>query len=420
MTMGVLDYVVFAGWTWLYAVSTVVTLFLLKCIYNISPLHPLHAYPGPPLWRATRLFASIHHARGDLYQHIEHFHTLYGPTVRIAPSELSFSSPPAWNTIYNSRPQLAKSQFHFSGSGDVKRLPNSMIVQTDAEHMRLRRLVGPAFLGSAVLDVEPVMQRYSSLLCRTLEEVACGDGKAVNMVEYFLWTLNDVIGQLALDTEFQCLEKRRLHPWPSFLMKVLKNTALINQFKRFKFPLGVLNHVLPRRVIDEREEFVMMAQRAVRDRLAREDVENEKWQGETRVEGSDRPDVIGLMLREMKGKYADEEKMTEPELVSNSILIVGGGSETTSTCLSATLYHLCKTPRVMERLRGELRENFESLEDITIRATTDMPYLRATIDEGLRIFPVASYITPRVVPKDGIVVDGKVIPEGVSCSACAW
>lgn len=49
-------------------------LLLLKGLWNISPFHPLAKYPGPLLWRATRLCASYHHAKGDLYQYIAAIH----------------------------------------------------------------------------------------------------------------------------------------------------------------------------------------------------------------------------------------------------------------------------------------------------------------------------------------------------------
>jgi hypothetical protein len=64
----------------------------------------------------------------------------------------------------------------------------------------------------------------------------------------------------------------------------------------------------------------------------------------------------------------------------------------------------------MEEVRGA----FRSSEEITLKAVNEMPYLKAVIDESLRIFPVASYITPRVTPKGGHVIDGDVIPGGVS------
>jgi len=285
-----------------------------------------------------------------------------------------------------------------------------MITAPDAEHTRLRRLAGPAFLNSGIAEVEPVLQHYVDLLCKQLTK-ASSEGSQ-NMVEWLLWALNDVIGQLALDQEFQCLEKRRMHPWPSFLLGVLKQTAALNQFRRFGISLKLLTPLLTKDMIAARENFFNTAATAVNQRLKREQDE------ESKVEAGDyggdqkkqQRDIVGLMLREMKGR----DKLTEPEIMANSILIVGGGAETTSTCLSATLYHLCKTPRVMKKLREEIRSTFATSEDITIKACANMSYLKAAIDESLRIFPVASYITPRVTPGEGHTIDGEVIPAGVS------
>jgi cytochrome P450 len=379
---------------------------VLKFLYNISPFHPLYKYPGPFLWRASRIPASYHHASGDLYQRIAAIHAQYGDTVRIAPDELSFSAPEAWPQIYNSRPQLNKSEWHFA-PGDVERLPPSMITAPDAEHARIRRLAGPAFLNAGIAEVEPVLQHYVDLLCSQLA-TASTEGSQ-NIVEWFLWALNDVIGQLALDQEFQCLEKRRMHPWPRFLLSVLKQTAALNQFRRFGLSMKLLQPLMTKKMIDERENFLNLAKTAINQRLARD---NEETSGPTvDSEGrKKRPDIVGLMLREMKGG----EKLNEGEIMSNSILIVGGGAETTSTCLSATLYHLCKTPHVMNKLKNEIRRNFSSSEEITVKATANLPYLKATVDESLRIFPVASYITPRVTPKEGYNINGDFVGGGVS------
>lgn len=386
---------------------------ILKVLYNISPLHPLAKYPGPLLWRATRLFASYHHATGDLYQCIAAIHEKYGDTVRLAPDELSFSSPSAFPHIYNSRPQLRKSEWHFGPANEVKlpdgnALPESMITAPDAEHTRLRKLAGPAFLNAGIAEVEPVLQKYTDLLCSQL--AVASKERSQNVVEWLLRTLNDVIGQLALDQEFQCLELRRMHPWPKFLLSVLKQTAFLNQFRRFGFSFKILTMMAPQKVLDERDEFMNIAYRAVNQRLRRE-----KGEVSDIGYGSDqksRPDLVGLMLRDMKGT----DRLSEPELISNSILIVGGGAETTSTCLSATLYHLCKTPHAMQKLKDEIRGTFSTTEDITIKAISDLPYLKAVIDESLRIFPVASYITPRVTPREGHIIDGHAVPGGTHVS----
>lgn len=341
---------------------------LLKALYNISPFHPLAKYPGPLLWRASRIPASLHHSRGDLYQCIAAAHRRYGKTVRIAPDELSFSEPSSWPEIYNSRPQLEKSKFHFA-PGDSDKLPESMITASDSEHMRLRRLTGPAFLNAGINEVASVPEQYAELLCTQLAD-AGKDGTSQNLVEWFLWTLNDVIGQLALDQEFECLKQRRLHPWPSFLLASLKQIAAMNQFRRFGVPVRLFTLLMTRDMKEARDGFLNTAQSAVNQRLAIEKDEEVKddCQGK-------RPDIVGLMLREMKG----QERLTDAEITSNSILIVGGGAETTSTCLSATTYHLCKTPRVMKKLAEEIRSTFSRSEDITIRAVANLPYLKVRI-----------------------------------------
>ena len=379
---------------------TKIALFLLlKLLYNLF-LHPLANYPGPILWRASRLPASYHHASGDLYKCIAAIHSKYGSTVRIAPNELSFTAPEAWPQIYNSKPQLPKSPYHF-GSNPSEDRPESMITAPDAEHARLRRLAAPAFTTKGVEEVEPVLQYCADTLVAQLTD-ASGDGHQ-NLVEWFLWTLNDVIGKLALDMDFQCLEKRRMHPWPSFLLASLKSVAKINQLRRFGFNLRLLKPFLPQSIVDAQENFFNTAATAVNQRLKREDEEKS-------VSKSSRPDIVGLMLREMKGG----DRLSQAEITSNSILIVGGGAETTSTCLSSLFYHLCKTPRVMQKVQDEIRQAFTTNDAISIKATRELPYLCATIDEALRIFPVASYITPRVTPKEGHSINGLHVPGKVT------
>lgn len=266
--------------------------------------------------------------------------------------------------------------------------------------------MGPAFLNAGINEVASVPEHFAEMLCTELKD-ASKDGTSQNMVEWFLWTLNDVIGRLALDQDFECLNKRRMHPWPSFLLASLKQVATLNQFRRFGVPTQLFGMLMTQEMKEAREGFLSTAWGAVDERLAVERDEEAKAQHEGK-----RPDIVGLMLREMKG----QDKLSDAEIVSNSILIVGGGAETTSTCLSAAIYHLCKTPRVMKKLRDEVRSHFTRSEDITIKAVADMPYVKATIDESLRIFPVGSYITPRVTPKDGHVIDGEVVPRGVSAT----
>ena len=132
--------------------------------------------------------------------------------------------------------------------------------------MRLRRLAGPAFLNGSIAEIEPVLQHYTDLLCTQLNK-ASTEG-AQNMVDWLLWTLNDVIGKLALDQEFHCLEERRLHEWPSYLMGVLKITAAVNQFVRFGLSMRVLKVLMTKEKIAQQE--MMLSLLEERKRMIKE------------------------------------------------------------------------------------------------------------------------------------------------------
>ena len=98
-------------------------------------------------------------------------------------------------------------------------------------------------------------------------------------------------------------------------------------------------------------------------------------------------------------------------IISN---VVAGG-ETTGIALTAAMYLLVKSPRVLEKLRGEL-EGIKRGENgrVGVMEAQNCGYLSAVIKEVLRLFPPAGLNLPRVVPKGGLVLVGRWFPEGVS------
>lgn len=98
-------------------------------------------------------------------------------------------------------------------------------------------------------------------------------------------------------------------------------------------------------------------------------------------------------------------------IISN---VVAGG-ETTGIALTAAMYLLVKSPRILEKLRGEL-EGLKIGENgrAGVMEAQDCAYLSAVIKEVLRLFPPAGLNLPRVVPKGGLILVGRWFPEGVS------
>lgn len=110
----------------------------------------------------------------------------------------------------------------------------------------------------------------------------------------------------------------------------------------------------------------------------------------------------------------DPEKVSDLQLAAHASDFVLGGSETTATTLTCIVYYLLKNPDIMVKLQHEIRTRHSCYADINSTSTSHIPFLKAVILEGLRIFPPVPFALPRVVPEGGDEIDGYFLPAGVS------
>lgn len=117
-----------------------------------------------------------------------------------------------------------------------------------------------------------------------------------------------------------------------------------------------------------------------------------------------------FMSKILENKEA--QGVTTDEMQAHASVMVLAGSETIATSLSAITYYLCRNPEVYKKLTTEIREAFSNYDDIKGQPTEKLSYLKAVIEEELRIFPAVPFGMPRYSP--GETVDGYFIPKGVS------
>lgn len=90
------------------------------------------------------------------------------------------------------------------------------------------------------------------------------------------------------------------------------------------------------------------------------------------------------------------------------------GSQTTACLLSALTYYILSDKSAYDRLTTEIRSAFHTEEEINPKSLATLQFLNACIEESLRMFPPVPIGLPRIVPKDGAVIDGNWVPAGVS------
>lgn len=121
----------------------------------------------------------------------------------------------------------------------------------------------------------------------------------------------------------------------------------------------------------------------------------------------------------MEDKAGMPNNLEWGEIAAEVAAIINAGNDTTAIALTQHLFLLMKHPHVLKKLREEVDAVLDQDDDDMIASydkVKDLPYLRAVIDEGLRILPPTSAGLPRRTPAEGSRIMGEWIPGDTSVS----
>ena len=111
---------------------------------------------------------------------------------------------------------------------------------------------------------------------------------------------------------------------------------------------------------------------------------------ERRATDKNYTDLLDMLLN---SRYEDTgEAMTNDQIVDEVLILIFAGHETTANTLSWLLYLLSANKEIVQRLT-------RSFNDITINECLNNDYLKATINEVMRLYP-AAWMTERVAIED--------------------
>ena len=83
--------------------------------------------------------------------------------------------------------------------------------------------------------------------------------------------------------------------------------------------------------------------------------------------------------------------------------------------MSALFFYCLRNERVLKKLQAEVRTAFDEVEEIRYSAKlTGLDYVRACIDEAMRMSPPVPGYLDRLVLPDGATIDGHHIPKGTT------
>lgn len=218
----------------------------------------------------------------------------------------------------------------------------------------------------------------------------------------------DVVSDLTFGRSFQMLQK----PDMRFVGKALMGTGRRMSIS-FQFPaafrqgssrqwLGLGTWLLPN-TNKLRSDWITVGGKWAMDRI-----EAEKHQ-------ANRNDMMSFIISAIDPET--EQQLSVHEIMAEAYTLITAGGDTTSVAITSTFFYLSRNPDAYAKAAAEVRSAFSSEEEIrTGPALSSCYYLRACLDEALRMSPPVSAPLYREAGSGGASVCGTHFPEGLSCA----
>ncbi|KAI1392971.1 cytochrome P450 [Hypoxylon trugodes] len=112
----------------------------------------------------------------------------------------------------------------------------------------------------------------------------------------------------------------------------------------------------------------------------------------------------------------ESDGLRDSDLWSEANLFLTAAGDTVKTSISAVFFYLSRNADPYQKLADEIRTTFQNGSEINGQTIAGCQYLRACVDEALRMSPPAAGILWREQASETrgqpLIVDGHVIPEG--------
>ncbi|KAK3991475.1 cytochrome P450 [Cladorrhinum sp. PSN332] len=392
---------------WLIASVAIGSLlfFPVYAIYNLY-FHPLAHIPGP-FWARASGIPSWRHARTGkrhiwLWQQFETYGNRIRCNVRRSPFYTAFQRNKHEKTTLN--------------------------VIDIAEHAAKRKLLNMAFTDKTTRAASEFMTRHVD---RWNELLLTGNNKGfesdwtapVDMSEKLDTLVFDIMGDLCFGRSFDIKEPDVKNP----LRAVPHNMA---EYMKFYYPicrspfLDLLLWLKPCG-LDAFFDFVTPPAVQQYNKFVRENITSRialhAAEQESSMPESDRRQDIFYFLAGARDPVTGAAVYKENDLRAESSLLIIAGSDTTSVSLSGIFFYLTANQRCLLKLTAEIRTAFPSAEDIVYGPKLlGCQYLRACVDEGMRLTPSGPCELPREVMDGGILIKGEYYPPVTIVATVPW
>uniref|UniRef100_A0A087XRU9 unspecific monooxygenase n=1 Tax=Poecilia formosa TaxID=48698 RepID=A0A087XRU9_POEFO len=293
--------------------------------------------------------------------------------------------------------------FHLNGA-----LYDSLFNAEDDQWKRIRSVLSPSFTSGRLKEMFEIMKSHSANLIHSMKKKA-DKGEALELKEFFGSYSMDVVTSTAFSVDIDSLNNPS-DPFVTNIKKMLKFDLLNPLFLARKTFFPFLGPIL------EKFEFSFFP-KSVTD-FFYASLEKIKSNRETSQQKS-RVDFLQLMIDSQKNNGLQKDKrLSDHEILSQSMIFIFAGYETSSSSLTFLAYNLATNPEIMRKLQEEIDSTFPNKAPVQYQPLMEMDYLDSVINESLRLFPIAARLER--VAKASVEINGLVIPKDMVVLVPTW
>lgn len=215
----------------------------------------------------------------------------------------------------------------------------------------------------------------------------------------------DIISKVIFSTTWDLLSSTKNHSFVEALSTITHFVGIAHQSAVFyKFPLFLF--VLFPKIAKSRPTVRKHIREMISKRVKLEE------------EYPDIKDMFSIYNNATDPESETGEKLSEWDVRINSSQLIIAGSDTSAAALAATFFYLSRNPEFYAKVANEVRTTFISLDKIRAGpALNSCVWLRSSINEALRLVPVATQPLWREVEEGGATIAGEIIPVGLNVAA---
>lgn len=396
---------------------SVVLIFARAAIYPtvryFNDSYNLRRYPSVSIAGFTNAWGLLQQYFHRRTIAIHEAHLRYGKIVRVGTRHVSFASIQAVRDVYGHGTPLIKDDFY---RAQVSTHLNISDAQEKKVHNTKRRRFAADFAQKSIVQLESIFLVH---LNRVVDHLNSHDGQEVDMKFMMLALMFDSFGSMLYAED------------PGFMLQ--GNTVATAETPDGKLYKAEMYHSLlcggrmstsAGQAPDSLSLVKFLTQwnpnwsRAqgfrdvtihfVRNRL-RKDTERIR-------EG--KPPLDDFFTSMLWDKSQTPLGLEFGELVTEAANLFSAAGENTEIGITNIIWLLAVHPHVVAKLRDELDTafNWRTTMIPSYDSVKDLPYLRAVIDESLRLRPSIDIGLPRMVPKGGMQVGGEWLEGGTTVS----